>query len=738
MNLIDFRRSEPHGLASTEVAITAAGGQSARVPVLLQYLEIARRRKWVIIGFVIGAFLLGLLASLLMTPKYTASATIEIQREARNFTNVSGVEPQQTSPVDNEFYQTQYGLLRARSLADAVATDLKVVDSADFFQTYKSRYADKWFNNGRLIPGASTRERRTREAGQLLLNRITIDPARLSRLVEISFASPDPTFSKRVVDSWADNFIDLTLKRRFDTTAYARRFLEQRLNQLRSRLDQSQRQAVDYAAQQSIVSIPASTPATEDGGITGERPVLADDLAILNRELARATADRVVAQSRLSANGGAAREALENQGISQIRARRAELAAEYAKMLEQFEPGYPPARALRSQIDRLDQSLATEETRVRRSIDDTYRASLAREVALRNQVNQLKAGVLDLRRRSIQYDMLQRDVDTSRQLYDALLQRYKEIGVAGGVGVNNISIVDYAELPQKPSSPKLFLNLLLALVVGLVAGAVAAFVMEQIDQAISDPDDVENQLGFPLLGTLPKLGDGTPYEALEDRRSELTEAYFSLLTSLSFSTDHGAPRSLAVTSTSPAEGKSTTTYAIAHSLARSKKKVVLIDADMRSPSIHDLLSLDNKRGLSNFLAGDNDTQKLIQTTARDGLFVVAAGPPPPSPSELLAGDRLEQLIAALLREFDHVLIDAPPVVGLADAPLIASKVEGTVFVVESRSTHRNAVRVSLNRLAAANATIIGVALTKFEAKHGITNYGYGYGYGYGNPSRTES
>lgn len=701
-------------------------------PLIAVVIGVARKRKWTIIGTVIGALMLGLIVTLLMTPQYTASVTLEIRRESQNFTNVEGADTVDKTFVDPEFYETQYGLLKSRSLADQVVVALHLFDDGKFFTMFGSRKARNWFEEGHLKAGASTREMRIREAGDLLLDHLDVDAPRLSRLVTIHFASSDANFSKKVVDAWGTSFIQATLERKFDTTAYARKFLEERLTQLREKIDESERQLVDYAAREGIVNLPTEDGRTpQEGGPRGERSLVVDDLAALNRELAQATADRIAAQSRVGSEGGATTEALANQGISEMRATRAELAGQYAKMMQQFEPGYPPAQALRTQLQQLDKSIAAEEARVRRTLNVTYRSSKSREAALQSRVNSLKSSVLDLRRRSIQYNIYQREVDTSRQLYDALLQRYKEIGIAGGVGVNNIAVVDAAETPDKPSSPKLVVNMMLALLAGLAMGALAAFVLEQLDDAISDPAEVANQLGVPLLGTIPTVAGGDPIGVLNDPKEEISEAYFSLQTNLAFATDHGFPRTLAVTSSRPAEGKSLTAYALAKILANAERRVVLIDSDMRSPSVHHNLRLKGEAGLSNILAGADDVASFVQRTTFEGLSIIAAGPTPPNAAELLSSERFGWLLRQLREQFDYVVVDSPPVMGLADALLVGRRAEMTVFVAEAHSTGKGVARVALQRLVEAGVNVLGVILTKFDSKRVHYGYGYDYGYGYG-------
>ena len=704
-------------------------------PIISQVITTLRRRYKIILIALATALVLGLLLTLLMTPKYTASATLEIQREAGTFVNVQGAEAKESSR-DEEFYETQYGLLRAQSLAERVARDLRLDQDPDFMVNVLGRVG---------ATGADQRPRaeKIRLAGEALLRSINVKPGRFSRLVDIEYTDTDPIRAKRVIDYWSTSFVQMTLERRFDATRYARDFLQGRLDQLRQRIDGSERQLVSYAAREGIVNIPSSNGGqTRDTTVSeGERSLVADNLAVLNNELNTASADRIRAESRLAAPRGEVSEALQNTAISSLRERRAEVAADYAKMRAQFESGYPPAQALERQIGELDRAIAREESRVTGTLTEIYKAARAREVALQSRVQQLKGDVIDYRRRNINYEILRREVDTNRQLYDALLQRYKEIGVAGGVGVNNISVIDRAEIPRKPSSPRLFLNLFLALVVGLVAGGGLVILLEQIDQSVEDPLDVERVLGVPMLGAVPKTMDESQVDMIADRKSAISEAYMSVQTILSLATAHGVPRSIGITSSRPAEGKSTTSYALASLFARSKGRVLLIDADMRSPSIHAMLGLVNDRGLSNYLAGNDDMTDLIRHLNGPGLSVITAGPVPPSASELLSTPRFQALLQVLQEDYDHIVVDLPPVMGLADAPLIARRVEGVVFVVEAHVTKLGVAEVALERLNAVKARVFGVLLTKFDPRRSSVGsgygaaYGYGYGYGYGDTAK---
>lgn len=704
-------------------------GDDERMPLIREYLRITIRWRYVIIGATMACVLLGLIATLLMTPKYTATSTIEISRESSKVTDFQGVE-RDTSVSDQEFYQTQYGLLRSRTLSERVATQLRLVDDPAFYKLFGSRGDDPAFQlvNGRYP--AAGRTKRQRVAGEILLKNLSVDPTRLSRLVSISFTTPDSGFSARVTNAWADNFIQTNLERKVQATSYGRNLLERQLALQKERLDESQRQLVGYASAQKIINLPSQS---SDGHATAERSIVADDLAALNAALSEATAQRIQAEARYNqtGNAGASTEALRNQAINTLRQKRAELAAEYQRLMVQFEPEYPTAKAIQSQINQLDRSIVREEGRVSGSLLADYREAQARERALQGRVEQLKTNYLDLRRRSIQYNIYQQEVDTNRALYDGLLQRFKEIGVAGGVGVNNISVVDAADVPEKPSSPRLAINLLVSLLAGLGLGTLLAFALEQIDEAIADPSEVQRRLGLPLLGSVPKVDAGTPKEALLDRKSDLFDAYLAVQTNLAFTTEHGVPRTFAVTSTRPAEGKSTTALALATTLARAHRRVILVDGDMRSPSVHHLGGVDHDRGLSNFLAGQEDIGSLTFPMTELGFTAMSAGPIPPNAAELLTGDRLAILLQRLLQDYDHVVIDSPPVMGLADAPLIASRVEGVIYAVESHGIRSTLAKTAIGRLASANVHIFGAVLTKFEARKAHYGYGYTYGYDYG-------
>ncbi|TMJ17517.1 MAG: polysaccharide biosynthesis tyrosine autokinase [Alphaproteobacteria bacterium] len=694
---------------------------------LVRYGRIARRWKWVIMGSIAAGVAAALIVTFMMTRQYSATTRIEIAREEARIVNIQGVQPE-AGTVDQEFYQTQYGLLKSRALAERVARELSLADNRAFLDQHGITDTPGSLVNERpLDNSAGARQERLARVVGLLLDKVSVSPLRASRLVDVTYTDPDPAVAARVANAWGRLFIQSNIERRFEATAYARNFLERRLAELRQRLDESDRALVGYASAQRIINI--NTPS--GNGVTGERPITADDLVAYNTALAEARNQRITAESVLRGGAGAEQN-VNNPTLGALRQRRAEVAAEHARLLTQFEAQYPAVEALAAQLRQLDRTIAGEERRVMTGLRSQVTQAAARETELAARVEALKTSLIDLRRRSIQYNILQREVDTNRTIYDGLLQRYKEIGIAGAVGTNNISIVDQARVPEGPSSPRPLINLLLGLMLGAGLGAALALALEQIDEAITDPGEMETLLGVPSLGVVPKVETGDPIETLQDRRSALTEAYLTIRTNLQFATPHGVPRSLMITSTHAAEGKSTTALALALVLARQGLRVLVVDSDMRSPSLHHRFKIGNEKGLSNILSGNARWNEVAQDAEFAGVKAITAGPHPPNSADLLSGPGLGTLLAELMGAFDHVIVDAPPMLGLADAPLVASKVGGVVYVVESFGVQSRSARIAINRLRNSGAHILGAVLTKFESKKAAYGYGYDYGYGYGN------
>jgi capsular exopolysaccharide synthesis family protein len=424
--------------------------------------------------------------------------------------------------------------------------------------------------------------------------------------------------------------------------------------------------------------------------------------------------------------------------VGPLRQELARLQSEYQQKREFMKPEHPEMQSLQAQISELQRQIAGQVSQASsgriNSLLADYRAAASAERALQARVAGLKGDVLNLRGRSIQYTILQREVDTNRSLYDALLQRYKEIGVAGGVGMAPVSIVDRAQAPTFPFKPNLLMNLLFGLGLGLVAGIVSAIGLEFLNDTIKSRDDVRRKLSLACLGAVPKTAARDSFvEDLKNPTSIISEAYSAIVAALRFSTEEGMPKVLLVTSTRSAEGKSSSALAIAQNFARRERRVLLVDCDLRKPAFK---AANDRIGLSKLLTTEDPLQDHVVETQHVNLWLLPSGPLPPNPADLLSTGRIRKVIGEAREAFDLVVIDGPPTLGLADAPLLAAAAGSALFVIESGKTRTRAAIEALNRLEATGTRILGATLTKSEeSSGGYGRYGYGYGYGYGAKGR---
>jgi succinoglycan biosynthesis transport protein ExoP len=712
--------------------------------VIRKYWRILYKNRWVIVAAVGFCLALALIVSMLTQREYSATTRIQVAREAPKVVDMEQVDDEQSGTTSIEFYQTQYALLKSRSLSEAVVRDLGLENDYLYLANYQKSKTDD-------IAALPVSQRM--ELATTMVNKNTaITPVRGSSIIDIEFSAPNPALAARAANSIAENFIESNLARRFEAAAYAREFLQNRLNQIRGKLEDSERKAVAYAQQQGLINIK-----TGSADNPTEQSLIASQLSELSTQLtaARAARSAAEAQYRSGNTGSAAAQSLTSTTVNELHSQRAELLGQLSKLQSDFGPQYPPVVALRSQIAEIDKQIGLEQSRVSSSVNQDlagkFQQALATERDLQAKVDGLKTELLGEQSRSIQFNILQRDVDTNRALYEALLQRFKEVGIAGGIGTNNVSIVDRALSPRSPSSPNIPLNLTLGLLLGLIIGGVAALVLEQLAESVILPAEFQRKLRIPLLGSTPAsrssvttpkliptklLPSRSPKTAdvgkdLANRQSELSEAYFSVLTAVQFSTANGAPRTIAITSSQAQEGKSTSALALARGLASLGSRVLLVDADLRNPSLHRSFGTDHGKGLSDVLTGHATLAEVVRETGVRGLSIVTAGKIPPNPAELLAGEGLSRMMKAGSEAFDHVLFDSPPVLGLADAPLIARACEGTVFVIEAGRTRSSQARHALDRLMSVRAHILGAVLTKLDSKSSGYGYGYGYTYRYG-------
>ncbi len=685
---------------------------------LASILRIISNWRWLILGAVGLGILAAIVVTLLTNPTYKSSVTLEVNPPAVEIMDEQQRDRSSTGTNSWDYVATQVGLLSSRSIAQRAAEDLNLADNRDFVGTKGDAAA------------------RLKIATDKVAGGLDVEAPEEGQLIRFNYVAESPQLSASIANQIAESFINSNLQRRFEASAYARNFLEKQIAKSRTDLERSERQLVAYAQAQGIINTgsgEAGSSPTDANSIQGE------SLIALNKALAEATARRVATEGAYRSGVAVGITADVTASTQALRQSRATLEAEYQDKRTLMKPEHPDMVSLRSRIDELDRQIARESSQAssgrNNSLLAEYRGALAAERALQGRVASLKGSVLDLRGRSIQYTILQREVDTNRSLYDALLQRYKEVGVAGGIGSSPVSIVDRAEIPTSPYKPNLLLNLILGFGAGLATGMAAAIALEFLYDTIKTRDDVRHKLGLACLGAIPKTaGQESFIEELKDPSSIVSEAYSAVVTSLRFSTEEGLPKSLVVTSTRSGEGKSSTALAVAQNFARRGASVLLVDSDLRKPAFK---AASDKVGLTRLLTGDEEAARshIVPTQFKD-LWLMPSGPLPPNPADLLSTGRFQEILAEVSSHFDVIIIDAPPVMGLADALLLASVTGHVMFVVESGKTRTKAAVESLRMLGGTGTHIIGATLTKSTEDMG--GYGYkAYGYGSLDRKRTE-
>ena len=701
---------------------------------LRRYWHMLLRRKWILVAAVVLALLAGLVMTYRTTPVYQATLLLHIEPQNVRFLEYQEDVELGESRSDQDFYQTQYELLKSRNLARRVIDRLGLEARSTRQQSNESSALAavsaglrRLLGGGRNASSAGDSEPDGAASSNLegaLLSRLTVTPVRGSRLVRLHYASSNPREAARILNAWAESFINMTLERRYDATVYAERFLEERIKQVRANLEDSEAKLVAYAKDRQIFDL-------EDRLGSAKQRLSAFRNALTT---AQTQAIQAAAAAAHDDAGPATMMMLESGVIEQLKERKVDLQVEYRELLNRFTPDFPDVEHLRRQIGEVDEQIAQEVGLIRTALEQDYQAKRREQAALQTEVDALEQELLALQDRNTDYQTLKRDVETNSQLYDGLLQRMKEVGVVAGITANNISVVDSAQIPRSPFKPSLRSNLMMALMLGLVGGGMVIFLVEHIDDTIKTSDDVETRLHAPVLGVIPYASaraygieeQEIPLLAAVDPQSPVAEAVRSLRTQLLFATAEGAPKVMHLTSAGPGEGKTTVSTSIAIAFAQAGAKVLLIDADLRAPSLHRVFELPNSVGLTNYLAGSMQPAEIAQPTATTRLFTIPSGPLPPNPVELLSSAKMGELIALAAERFDYVLLDGPPVIGLADALVLANLARGTVFVADAESTRYGAMESAVKRLRAAHATIIGAVIDRL----GKVGSGYGYGYGY--------
>lgn len=718
---------------------------------LRDLLRVLRKYKWMLVALTLVCGLIAVVQSLRSTPQYRSTTLIQIDRTAQRVVSfATDVDAEQQVWDDGSQFQTQIELLNSRALAERVIAEMglnrrrsgdstlpgreagsgigRAPDSADRAAKAPPGFLDRIVSNYRQLNTPSVGDPQTMDrnsAVDAFRASVKIEPVRNSRLVNIVVTNSNPDLAAQIANTLARTFMAMNLERKLESSTYARSFLEDQIKVTKAKLEESERVINEYAKSNQILTL------------DDQSEVASQNYAGLSASLARAEEERIKAESvyrEVLRNPESASQALDNRAVQTYKEQRAKLEAEYTQNLTLYKPDFPKMVQLRSQIDDLTARIKAELSLVVGSAKGQFEAVRQQEIQLRERLAQSRAEVQVVQDRSVDLNLLKRELETNRQVYDSLLQRLKEVAVTGGLTSNNISIVDEASPAVFPFSPRPERLGAIGMGIGLLLGLGLAFLRENMDDSLKQPDEIERLYGLPLLGLIPlaKKGKTGAVATLvhDEPRSVFAEAYRSMRTALQFSTHEGAPKLLMVTSCGKSEGKTTTAIALAINFAQLGKKVLVIDADMRKPSVHKTLVLPNDAGLANFLAGEPTVGTFIQPTRIENLSVLTAGPTSPDPVELLMGPRFLQLLdEARELGFEHIVVDSPPLLGIADAIVLGNQIAHVVFAVKAGSTRRSAFKDSMRRLRHSGIQPMGVVFTHVNDKHGA-EYGYGAYYGY--------
>lgn len=681
------------------------------------------RNRIAIILIIAGSLLLGLASILFMPRVYRASASVQIDQQTNKVLGTEDTEPVVSGADADRFLQTQVDVLNSRAMAQRVTGRLGLDKSDDFLTAMGAS----------SLTDLTAVEREELVLDTLIAN-LTIDLRRNSRVVGIYFRSRDPVLAARVANTYSQEFIQANIQRKFSTGDYSRQFLQNQLGLAKDRLEASERALISYARASRLID--ASNGATQQGEAPTPSSLITANLVQLNRAYADAKSQRLQAEQRWEQARdvpvATLPEVLSNQAMQQLLQQRAELNADIGQMRQHLKPDHPTVLRASAQLNELDSQARALGESIRNSIRNQYLTAQRQEAAIEGQVNLLKTDTLSEQDLGVRYNILRREVDTNRQMYEGLLQRYKELSAEAGVTNNNITVVDVAETPRKPASPRPLLNMALALIAGVVLAFLYAFGREKLDDAIRDPRDVEGKLHLPLLGVIPEFSGGNLQEVLDAPYSDVAEAYYSVRSSVELSSNKGLPQSLLITSSNKGEGKSTTSYVLARDLARLGRNVLLIDGDLRRPSLHRYFDLPSGApGLSSVLARLVPVREAVRPGEQGAPSFLPSGPLPPDPANLFAGTAVDDLLSELRALYDVVVIDGPPVMALADAAELTAAAAATVFVVEAGTAHFGQARTAVSRLVRARGNLIGCVVTKYNArKVGYTDDSNYYNYSY--------
>ncbi len=720
-------------------------------PDLWTYWSVIWRHLGLILGLFAAAELLTVVVVLTMTPLYTGLSTVLIEHQGPQVLGNNPPAEDSESDVSLEsFYKTQYEILRSRSVAARVIHEMGLdhnrylVDPAASGQTGTSWFGWLWPRaNPPIKHNASSEFGVKPEVIDTYLGDLTIRPEFGTRLVMVAFSSPDPTLSANVANAHVQAYILQASERHAQSNETEQRFLEKKLVELEKRIEKSESALNDYRRQRGIVVF----------AIDDKDQMASQRMADINKALVQAETQRISLQAdveSIKAQDYDSLPAVVNALLIQnLKSEASKLEGQYASMANQYTPDWPPLAQLHAQLLQVQDREQEEIGKVVDSIKLRYKAALGQEKELQSQLEAEKAKAMSLKDASLRDVILSREVDTNRALHQNVLERIRVLGVASESRVTNVSIVDSAEVPMHPSSPRKVLSAVLSGFLALLLGVAAAFAIEGKDQGLKNSEDVQRYLRLPILATvmhfanagekslrareLPALpwrktappSDET--EMLPDRAllSAAGDAYRAVRTGILLSRSGAPPKTILITSAASGEGKSLTAINTAIVFAQMVDNVLLIDADLRQPRCHKALKRDNSPGLTEVLTGNEELSKAIQPTSIKGLYLLSAGLTPPNPTELLGSSKMREILAAAGASFQCVLIDTAPILPVSDSVLL-SRLVGGVLVVANARTARPLVRDACSRLTYAGAKLLGVVLNDVSPQHQRYSESYTY------------
>jgi len=722
---------------------------------LVDYWNVLLRRRWIVFTALLVLVTTVTIGSFLITPIYRSVCTIQIEREQPNVLQFQQVQPVGYDYMSyTDFYQTQYRLLSSRNVARKTLQKLDLKNDP-----IVNRGVARKPGKGLLGTLSSFLQRSPlddlppdpdRPYIEFIEDNLEINPLKNTHLVEIAFYSVEPELSTRIANQVANSYIEFNQSARYDTTAQATEFIVKQSGELKKEISELEAKLNDYGKENAII------------GLDEKEDIISQKLAQLNSDVLTAQVETSQKEARyrglLKTASDSIPEATQSNLIQQLRAKAAELEREYTQQSKQFKSDWPEMVRLKAEWDSARKTLEEESRKIfentLKTAEMEYNQATAHERTVRAALEGQKNEAIRQKQYAVEYSNLKAAVDSKREIMNKLLQRETETGSLSRLreaGTGNIWVVDSAELPEHPYRPNKRMNVLLSLVVGLGLGVGMAFFLEYLDNSVKSTADIEKFIQLPTLGTIPMVlatnghGDSSHLRrprresvsmdvdlvTLRDPTSGASEAYKTLRTSLLLSTADAPPKVIVITSSEPQEGKTVTTLNTAISLTQSGKKVLLIDGDMRRPRLHKALGVANGVGLSNYLSGNAEIEEIFQPTEIPNLFLASSGPVPPNPSELLESEHFDFLLDALRKgtRFDHVLIDSPPLLSVADPVIMASKASATILVVQCGRTARPAVIRGRQKLEQAKANILGVVLNDVDVRHG-SYYSYRYDYRY--------